>query len=78
MPTAATPQMLCSGFGKPPPVALCITGIARTFPNAITHRSLLENFIESLGAPVTTFAYLKLRDSRGARVSCSFSGYNYR
>lgn len=58
-------SMLCSPSGPAPSVALCIAGAARTFENKIVHRSLKENVIERLGAPVTTFAFLKLGDARG-------------
>ena len=58
-------SMLCSPSGPAPNVALCVAGAARTFQNKLVHRSLKENVIERLGAPVTTFAFLKLGDARG-------------
>ena len=58
-------SMLCSPSGPAPSIALCLAGAARTFQNKLVHRSLKENVIERLGAPVTTFAFLKLSDGRG-------------
>ena len=57
--------MLCSNTGPPPNVALCVGGAARTFVNPLVHRSLKENLMERLGAPVTPLAFLKLNDARG-------------
>eukprot|EP00756_Hemistasia_phaeocysticola_P031544 Hpha_TRINITY_DN16359_c3_g7::TRINITY_DN16359_c3_g7_i1::g.59181::m.59181 len=63
-------SMLCSPSGPAPNVALCIGGASRTFQNKIVHRSLKENLIDRLGAPVTTFALLKMGDARGDPKKC--------
>lgn len=57
-------SMLCSPFGPAPRIALCLSGAARTFEHKLVHRSIKENVLERLGAPVTTFAFLKLGDAR--------------
>ena len=58
-------SMLCSNSGPPPTIALCVSGAARTFANQLVHRSLLENFIQRIGARVVPMAFLKLNDGRG-------------
>eukprot|EP00756_Hemistasia_phaeocysticola_P031543 Hpha_TRINITY_DN16359_c3_g5::TRINITY_DN16359_c3_g5_i1::g.59178::m.59178 len=58
-------SLLCSPSGPAPNVALCIAGASRTFQNKLVYRSLKENLIDRLGAPVTTFALLKMGDARG-------------
>eukprot|EP00658_Telonema_sp_P-2_P079157 TRINITY_DN757_c0_g1_i9.p1 TRINITY_DN757_c0_g1~~TRINITY_DN757_c0_g1_i9.p1 ORF type:complete len:325 (+),score=32.71 TRINITY_DN757_c0_g1_i9:137-1111(+) len=47
-----------------PRVAVCVSGMARTFSNLLEHRSLKGNMIEALGASVTSFAFLKTDDKR--------------
>jgi len=70
---ASLSSMLCTPAGKPPNVAVCISGAARTFERELVHRSLKENLIDRLGAPTTVFAYLKLADARGDNRT-AFSG----
>ena len=67
--TRSVPGMLCAGYAsRPPRVAVCLAGGARTFPHALVKRSLRENLIDALGvgsSSLQVFAHLKLADKRG-------------
>ena len=66
--TAKTaPGLLCSGVEPRPKIAICLSGLARTFRNPLVHMSLKENVLEALGAPVTAFAYFRTLDLNGTR-----------
>lgn len=57
------PQMLCHSFSDPPDIAVCLGGGVRLFTRPLLHKSLVENVLNSFGAPSHLFAYLKLHDS---------------
>lgn len=50
---------------RPPRLAVCFGGLARTFGRALVHRSLKGHLIDALGARATVFAVLRLEDRRG-------------
>jgi hypothetical protein len=58
-------QVLCAArHGSRPYIAMCLGGQARTFPNTIVYRSLIEHVIQPLGAHVRLFACLVSTDEK--------------
>ena len=62
--TATTPmsELLCAASGSRPHIALCLGGQARTFPNTLVHRSVVEHVIQALGAHTVVFACVVTRE----------------
>jgi hypothetical protein len=58
-----TSNVICSSFPRPR-VALCFAGSARTFEQPAVYRSIKTNLIDAFAGTPTTFAVLKLEDSR--------------
>jgi hypothetical protein len=54
--TAPMSELLCAASGSRPHIALCLGGQARTFPNTLVHRSVVEHVIQALGARTVVFA----------------------
>ena len=54
--TAPMSELLCAASSSKPHIALCLGGQARTFANALVHRSVVEHVIQALGAHMVVFA----------------------
>ena len=57
-------DLICSNFKKPN-VAICVSGLTRTFALELVYKSFKENLVDSFGANIKLFGFLKYNDKRG-------------
>lgn len=57
-------DLICANFKKPN-VAICISGLYRTFPLKLVYTCFKENLIDSFGGNIKLFGFLKYNDARG-------------
>eukprot|EP00908_Phaeocystis_cordata_P016745 Transcript_28062.p1 GENE.Transcript_28062~~Transcript_28062.p1 ORF type:complete len:564 (+),score=0.42 Transcript_28062:315-2006(+) len=64
----------CKASGPPPRLALCISGLVRTFTHRLVYETIKGHLVDALGTATTVFAHLRIADERVVHNGNSASG----